>query len=189
MRVSVWAMASSGGEPFGFEGFKLDLTRGCLLGGAGEIELRPKSFELLRYLIENAGRLIPKDELVTAVWPNVIVSDDSLAQCVSELRHALGDTARRIIKTVPRRGYLFDAAVSSQPRHSAADKLFARAEDKPDIALGSAPAGQGHEMTPTRRLTAILAADVAGYSRLMGADEEGTHERLKAIGRELADRR
>ena len=42
-------------------------------------------------------------------------------------------------------------------------------------------------MSPVRRLTAILAADVAGYSRLMGADEEGTHERLKAHRRELAD--
>ena len=42
-------------------------------------------------------------------------------------------------------------------------------------------------MSQTRRLAAILAADVAGYSRLMGADEEGTHERLKALRRELLD--
>jgi adenylate cyclase len=42
-------------------------------------------------------------------------------------------------------------------------------------------------MTATRRLAAILAADVAGYSRLMGAEEEGTHERLKAVRRELID--
>ena len=111
-------MGTAGGEPFGFEGFTLDLTRGCLLGSAGEIELRPKSFELLRYLTENAGRLISKDELVNAVWRNVIVSDDSLAQCVSELRHVLGDPDRRIIKTVPRRGYLFAAPVTVSPRHS-----------------------------------------------------------------------
>ena len=44
-------------------------------------------------------------------------------------------------------------------------------------------------MTATRRLAAIVAADVAGYSRLMGEDEEGTHERLKAHFRELVDRR
>jgi len=111
-------MGTAGGEPFAFEGFTLDLTRGCLLGSAGEIELRPKSFELLRYLTENAGRLISKDELVNAVWRNVIVSDDSLAQCVSELRHVLGDPDRRIIKTVPRRGYLFAAPVTVSPRHS-----------------------------------------------------------------------
>jgi adenylate cyclase len=42
-------------------------------------------------------------------------------------------------------------------------------------------------MSQTRRLAAILAADVAGYSRLMGADEEGTHERLKALRHELLD--
>jgi DNA-binding winged helix-turn-helix (wHTH) protein len=66
-----------------FEGYSLDLTRGSFRGADGEIELRPKTFELLRYLVENAGRLLPKDELVNAVWPNVIVSDDSLAQCVN----------------------------------------------------------------------------------------------------------
>jgi len=86
--------------------------RGCLRGKTGEIELRPKTFELLFYLTENAGRLISKDELVNAIWRNVIVSDDSLAQCVSELRNALNDSDRRIIKTVPRRGYIFAAAVS-----------------------------------------------------------------------------
>jgi DNA-binding winged helix-turn-helix (wHTH) protein len=159
MHVSVWAMASSGGEPFGFEGFTLDLTRGCLLGEAGEIELRPKSFELLRYLIENAGRLIPKDELVTAVWPNVIVSDDSLAQCVSDLRSALNDSERRIIKTVPRRGYLFAAEVSSE-----------------------------RVQRTTRRLAAILAVDVAGYhSRLIEADLGGTLRALEAIRADLLD--
>jgi hypothetical protein len=57
-------MPSAGRELFTFEGYTLDLTRGCLLGPGGEIELRPNSFELLRYLVENAGRLVPKDELV-----------------------------------------------------------------------------------------------------------------------------
>src|SRR5215471_8820147 len=50
-----------------------------------------------------------------------------------------------------------------------------------------APGGRRGEMSQTRRLAAILAADVAGYSRLMGADEEGTLERLKALRRELLD--
>src|SRR5262249_43084748 len=126
---------------------------------SGEIELRPKSFELLRYLVENGGRLISKDELVNAVWTNVIVSDDSLTQCVSDLRRALNDSDRRIIKTVPRRGYIFSAPVSS---HKGAE-------------------------TTTRRLAAVLAADVAGYSLLMGADEAKTHERLRAHLRELVD--
>jgi adenylate cyclase len=99
-------------DVFSFEGYILDLTRGCVRNANREIELRPKSFELLNYLVTNAGRLIAKHELVNAVWPNVIVSDDSLAQCVSDVRHALNDPDRRIIKTVPRRGYLFAAPVS-----------------------------------------------------------------------------
>src|SRR4051812_25146219 len=90
-----------------FDGFTLDLTRGCLRGPDDrEIELRPKVFELLFYLSGNAGRLVPKRELVEAVWPNVVVSDDSIVQCIRELREKLGDTEHRLIRTVARRGYL-----------------------------------------------------------------------------------
>ena len=105
-------MRSSGREVFCFEGYTLDLARGRLRGAGAEIELRPKAFELLRHLIENAGRVVPKGELVNAVWPNVIVGDDSLARCLSDLRQALGDADRQIIKTVPRRGYMFAALVT-----------------------------------------------------------------------------
>src|SRR5580700_6774089 len=106
------AMQTVGGEAFFFEGYTLDLRRGCLRHEDREIELRPKSFAVLRYLIENAGRLVPKDELIAAVWATVTVTDVSLARCISDVRLALKDTAQRIIKTVPRRGYLFAAPVS-----------------------------------------------------------------------------
>ncbi|WP_204320251.1 winged helix-turn-helix domain-containing protein, partial [Proteus vulgaris] len=89
----------------------LDVTRGCLQDSEQDISLRPKAFEVLRYLTENAGRLISKQELFDAVWPRVTVSDDSLVQCIRELREKLGDTDHRLIKTVPRRGYLLDASV------------------------------------------------------------------------------
>jgi TolB-like protein len=95
-----------------FEGYALDLRRGCLRSEDRDVELRPKSFEVLRYLLENAGRLVAKDELIRAVWPNVIATDESLTRCISEVRFALQDQAQRIIKTVPRRGYLLDAPVS-----------------------------------------------------------------------------
>src|SRR5207248_1129688 len=126
--------------------------------------------------------LIPKDELVNAVWPNVIVSDDSLAQCVSELRHALKDPDRRIIKTVPRRGYLFAASVSIPPDGIAT--LLRKAAPSLPNELSDAvlpfenttgdPSRHAHGMISTRRLAAILAADVAGYSRLIANDEYGT---------------
>ncbi|MBD0276015.1 MAG: winged helix-turn-helix domain-containing protein, partial [Acetobacteraceae bacterium] len=53
--------------------------------------LRPKAFALLRHLVENAGRLVDKDELLAAVWPGVFVTEDSVTLCVRELRRALDD--------------------------------------------------------------------------------------------------
>jgi DNA-binding winged helix-turn-helix (wHTH) protein len=70
-----------------------------------DVQLRPKAFEVLRYLVENADRLVTKEELIQAIWPNVIVTDEALSHCVSEVRQAIGDGDQAIIKTVPRRGY------------------------------------------------------------------------------------
>ena len=97
-----------------FNGFTLDLARGCLLRGDLEVKLRPKSFELLRYLIENHGRLISKEELIRSVWVDAAVTDNSLSQCLIELRRALGDDSQTIIRNVPRRGYIFDIPVTGE---------------------------------------------------------------------------
>jgi DNA-binding winged helix-turn-helix (wHTH) protein len=96
---------------FRFGEYTLDVVCGCLRTADREIELRPKSFEVLRYLVENAGRLVTKDELIKTAWRNVVVTDESLMQCVSEVRHAIADDGQTIIKTVPRRGYRFVAPV------------------------------------------------------------------------------
>lgn len=100
-------------QTFSFGEFTLDLTRGCLRRGQDDIKLRPKSFEVLKYLVENGGRLISKDELIQAVWVDTAVTPDSLVQCLKDIRHALGDEAQQIIKTVPRRGYIFDKEVTA----------------------------------------------------------------------------
>lgn len=106
-----------------FEGLTLDLHRGCLTSADGDKVLRPKSFEVLLHLVENAGRLVSKEELVSVIWPRVNVNEDSLARCISEVRLAIGDHQHRIIKTLPRRGYRFGASVEShnelQPTDSA----------------------------------------------------------------------
>jgi DNA-binding winged helix-turn-helix (wHTH) protein len=96
-----------------FDRFALDLTRGRLRSGEQDIDLQPKSFAVLCYLAESAGRVVPKQELHDAVWPNAVVSDDSLVQCIGELRRKLGDDDRRLIRTVFRRGYLHDLPVSA----------------------------------------------------------------------------
>jgi formylglycine-generating enzyme required for sulfatase activity len=96
-----------------FDKFSLDFARGCLRAGDQVIELRPKTFEVLKYLATNAGRLVTKKELYEAVWPNVTVTDDSIAQCIRELRGKLADDDHSLIKTVSRRGYLLDSTVTT----------------------------------------------------------------------------
>jgi TolB-like protein/DNA-binding winged helix-turn-helix (wHTH) protein/Tfp pilus assembly protein PilF len=98
-----------------FERYVLDLERGCLLADGEEVALRPKTFDFLRYLVANPGRLVSKDELLAAVWPDVLVSDDSIVQCISELRRAFGGHDQRLIKTFQRRGYRFETPVSVEP--------------------------------------------------------------------------
>lgn len=137
-------MSSIAHKVFRFEGRTLDVTRGCLLRERGEVELRPKSFAVLRYLVENADRLISKEELINAVWPDVTVTDDSLTQCVREIRHALGDSEQRIIKTVPRRGYRFAAPMWTS-------------EGEPDaLSVAASPAGRLKALSPAPRLSLVV---------------------------------
>jgi predicted ATPase/DNA-binding winged helix-turn-helix (wHTH) protein len=103
-----------------FGEFTLDVARGCMLRAGVEIKLRPKVYETLKYLVEHPGRLIGKQELMQAVWPDAFVTDDSLVQCTLELRRALDDRGQLLLKTVPRRGYLFAAQViqgTTKPDH------------------------------------------------------------------------
>ena len=149
-----------------FEGFTLDHRRGCLRAGDREIELRPKGLTLLRYLVENAGRLVSKEELIGAVWPNVTVSDESLKRCISDVRRALHDQAQRIIKTMPRRGYRFAAAIS-QPAPAAAPVSRASAGASPaavDRDQVRAPAAE--RRTAERRQLTVLACELVGLAAL-----------------------
>ncbi|WP_054312093.1 tetratricopeptide repeat protein [Mesorhizobium sp. 1M-11] len=91
-----------------FGGHTLDLGRRRLRHGGDDIAIRPKSLALLIYLVENPGRVIDKEELIGALWPDTIVSDDSLSQCLKDVRAALGAEAENLVRTVPRRGYIVD---------------------------------------------------------------------------------
>src|SRR5262245_21169834 len=98
-----------------FVPFRLDLETECVWHGAQTLALTPKAFAVLRYLIEHAGRLVTKEELFQAVWPEIVVSDAVVKVCVGEIRKALGDNAKapRFIETLHRRGYRFIAPLST----------------------------------------------------------------------------
>jgi DNA-binding winged helix-turn-helix (wHTH) protein len=125
-----------------FDRFVLDLSRGSLSANGRNIELPPKAFEVLRYLAENSGQLVSKQELHQAAWHGVVVSDDSLTQCIHQLRQKLDDGEHRLIKTVPRRGYLLDAIVTEGTAPSSAQEAPA-----PQMPGGAAEAMR---MTPSR---------------------------------------
>jgi TolB-like protein/Flp pilus assembly protein TadD len=71
-------------------------------------------FEGFRLDVARAGRVISKAELLAQVWPGVVVTDDSLSQCAGELRAALGERGPVLIRTLPKRGYLFDTVVTGE---------------------------------------------------------------------------
>ncbi|WP_234680874.1 winged helix-turn-helix domain-containing protein [Bradyrhizobium monzae] len=99
-----------------FAGFELDQQRAELRSADGvAIKLRPKTFEMLRLFATSGGRVLSKQELMEAVWPNVHVGEDSLFQCIRELRTALGDERRQLIKLASGGGYLLATEVVAAP--------------------------------------------------------------------------
>ena len=122
-------------------GFVVDLRRRELRGATGErVALRPQAFAVLLHLAERVDELVDKDELVRAAWPGVIVTDDSLVQCIKLIRDALDDDERRIVQTEPKRGYRLVAATAGEedtqhPFHQ--DIRFATSSDGVRIAYAT----------------------------------------------------
>ena len=126
-----------------FSGFELDQERAELRRPDGEtIKLRPKTLEILRLLAANAGRVLSKQQLMEAVWPNVHVGEDSLFQCIREIRTALGDDKRQVVRVISGRGYLFQAECST----NGTEPVIAAAPDVVVPPVEPARAGRtGHE--------------------------------------------
>jgi TolB-like protein len=124
---------------FAFEGFTLDVARRALRMADRDIDLRPKSFDVLCCLVERAGQLVTKDEILQKVWPDLSVSDYSLTRCVSDIRLSLDDREQRIVKTIPGRGYILAAPIARPApdrtaAHPASDDL-----EPPALTLRTRP--------------------------------------------------
>jgi tetratricopeptide (TPR) repeat protein/DNA-binding winged helix-turn-helix (wHTH) protein len=92
---------------------EVSTEQNCLRRDGFEQYLRPKSFQVLIYLLENRQRVVTKDELIKTIWNDAAVTDDTLVQCLIEIRKALGDKSRnpRFVKTIPKIGYRFIGVV------------------------------------------------------------------------------
>jgi Tol biopolymer transport system component/DNA-binding winged helix-turn-helix (wHTH) protein len=110
-------MRSSAEPPYRFDDVVVDPSNLRLTVGGAIRPVEPKSFRLLQFLIENRDRVVSKDEIFQAVWPDVTVTDNALTRAVAQVRKALDDDPKepRYIETVPTVGYRFLAAVTTGP--------------------------------------------------------------------------
>jgi DNA-binding winged helix-turn-helix (wHTH) protein/TolB-like protein len=138
-------------------GFTIDVRRRVLLRReSGEaVALTAKAFDTLLYLAQHPGEVLDKDTLLAAVWPGVVVEENSLAQNISALRQALGEShgENRYIATVPRRGYRFVAEVQARSELPAAS-------DAPVAAPSASPEPASPRRMPRSRWIAIAVVAV-----------------------------
>src|SRR5580765_4686165 len=116
-----------------FAAFTLDLPRRRLSGtGPDALPLSGRAFEVLAYLLAPRDRMVPKRELMDAVWPHMVVEENNLTQAISTLRRVLGDTREspQFIATVAGRGYQFVGDAS--PFHERAPETFVAAAAAPE---------------------------------------------------------
>ena len=104
-------MSESESTFYEFDDFRLDAGKRVLLCRGEPLPLRPRVFDTLLYFVRNCGRVIDKDELMRAIWPDSFVEENNLSQNVSTLRRVLGKN--RYIVTVPGSGYRFAATVKT----------------------------------------------------------------------------
>lgn len=155
-----------------FGNFRVDAAKRLLLKGIdGTVPLMPKAFDTLLYLVEHNGKVIEKDELMSAIWADTIVEENNLTQNISILRRVLGEKhgENRFIATVPGRGYKFVAEVrqidgveKSEPP-ALAGGLLPEAEDQ--LATDKGPTTKA-KIASRFWLSALVIFGVLGFSSL-----------------------
>jgi class 3 adenylate cyclase len=174
----------------------LDLERGALLSASGsEVSLRPKAFALLHLFVENAGRLVDRGMIIEALWPRTAVTDESVAQCIKDVRRALGDEAQHLLKTVRGRGYRLEASVVCKERGpqkpSAAAGLQAVSKGDRDEPPGSGSSDIGHPRDgpaeAERRLMTVMSCGLVEAAALTSQlDPEDLRQVIVACHRAVA---
>ena len=186
-------MQEDGSTTVRFAGFELSRAHRRLTGPSGEIPLRAKSLDVLMHLASAPGQVVSKTELLDKIWPDVMVSDESLERCVSDIRAALSDHSRKILKTVARRGYILAVdveKVTSSPTLQRKLPMTLSAAVVSLILLAAAFFGFYPQKQEDRlQLLAVLPIqDISGqpnreyFAEGLTEDLAATLTRLKAIG-------
>ena len=146
------------------EGWQIDANSGRISRDGVERKLEPRSMELLLYFAKHPNQVVTRQEIEEKVWEGRAVGYDALSSSIAKIRKAFSDSSRnpRVLETIPKLGYRLIAPV-----------VIAAPETE---VIANGPDSEHFE----RKLTAIFYADVAGYSRLTGEDEDRTHRQLRA---------
>ena len=169
-----------------FGRFRLKSDERVLLRGDELVPLTPKAFDILLTLLENDGRIVPKDDLMKKVWPNTFVEEGNLTQNVSLLRKALGESATgpQFIETVPRRGYRFVAPVN-RINGNGVDNGGAYSGEHPGAATSSPSVARKQSAKPGGANPELRTSEVGLWTRFSPVTDV-TKKRLAALALTLA---
>ena len=174
-----------------FGPFLVDRAGYRVLRGQRALDLTPKLLDLLLHLLDHAGELVTKEALLDAIWPDANVTDNALAQAVSELRDALGDepAAPTYIKTVARRGYRFVAPVTPlpEPASPAAEETVVPADDTLAVLDFTNVTGDADAAWLSAGIAETVSADLAALGRFKVIDRWRVVEAARGAGRSLQD--
>ena len=162
-----------------FSDFVLDSTSGELRRDEVQVDLRPKLYALLHFLLENRERLVSKEQILDAVWRDVHVSDGSLNRTMTELRQILQDDSRhpRLIETVPRRGYRFIAPVTIAKASVDAKLMLILADRVIPLPIGEHVVGR----TPECSVQIVAASVSRRHARIAVTRSGATIEDLGSL--------
>jgi DNA-binding winged helix-turn-helix (wHTH) protein len=162
-----------------FQSFRLDTANQCLWRGQERVPITPKAYDVLRYLVENPGRLVTPDEVLEKVWPDTYVNPEVLRKYILDIRKILGDRPDRpeFIETMTKRGYRFIAPVTdrsaAEPR--GLNTLHEIGEHATEEKVGYETRRSEQDGSPRKRrllklailpaLTVVAAAGIGGYFR------------------------
>jgi TolB-like protein/class 3 adenylate cyclase len=153
------------------DGWQIDASSCRIARNGNEKKLEPRSMELLLYLVDRPDQVVTREEIEEHVWQGRVVGYDALSASIAKIRKAFEDSSKqpRVIETIPKLGYRLIAPVVVEVI-------------EPATFTSEADSGQFE-----RKLTAILYADVAEYSRLTGEDEDRTHRQLRQNMKIISD--
>jgi DNA-binding winged helix-turn-helix (wHTH) protein len=161
-----------------FQDCVFDEANWTLIVSGERVTIETKPLELLRVLLQNAGNLVTKDELLDRIWPNVIVVEGSLPTAVHKLRLALADEKRTtsIIETVPRVGYRLAVPVRVEEPASPPMRVFSTGTPAPVASLSPAETGVSRWRRPLPVLSMLSGAAIAvALGAFMFAPPENLH--------------